>query len=429
MKIKLALTVFFLSLFSFLLAAQIHAISVSAEQTNPITSGVVGYFRMNEASWSGTIKDVLDSSGLNNSGKAIGGTNTTSLGKFDRAGSFDGVNDRVDIPDSGTLSPSKITVATWVKINSYLGNYPRLISKLGSFELIMYTYPGGQGRIEWDIRIPQETDISTPFANKLNLGVWTHVAATFDGSSSKLYINGAKVAQKNNLSGNIAQTSHPLTIGDESAFGGRNINADIDEALVYNKALTESEIQALYNYQPSSSILTASKRVFLTSTTYHGDGYSAGFGGLSGADAKCQERANTANLGGNWKAWLSDSSVSASSRMTHSSVPYKLLNGTVIADSWSDLTSLKPDGSFLKHAIDVTELGTNYYPLVWTNTQPDGSITESNSIFTCVDWQQSYGGLTAYVGAPGINDFLGQKWTSYFRQDCYKPAALYCFEQ
>lgn len=254
MKIKLALTVFFLSIFSFLLATQIYIVSVSAQQinpiTSPITSGVVGYFKMNAASWSGTLRDIFDSSGLKNHGKAINGANTIPLGKFDRAGSFDGINDRIDIPNSGTLSPKKITVATWVKIKSYSGNYPRLVTKLGSYELIMYTYPGGQGKVEWDIKIPQETDISTPLANKLNLGVWTHVAATYDGSSSKLYINGIKVAQKTNLSGDIAYTSHPVTIGDHSTWGGRNINADIDEVLIYNKALTESQIQALYNYQP-----------------------------------------------------------------------------------------------------------------------------------------------------------------------------------
>src|SRR3989344_7858176 len=49
---------------------------------------------------------------------------------------------------------------------------------------------------------------------------------------------------------------------------------------------------------------TCTKYVFLTSTIYDGN-----LGGISGADAKCQARANTFNLGGTWKAWISDSNT------------------------------------------------------------------------------------------------------------------------
>lgn len=167
---------------------------------------------------------------------------------------------------------------------------------------------------------------------------------------------------------------------------------------------------------------TAFNRVFITSTTYDGN-----LGGLSGADAKCQERSNAASLGGTWKAWLSDSNTSAGSRLSHSSLPYILLNGTLVANNWADLTSFKPDRSLLRHAIDVTELGTSFYPLVWTNTLYDGSIAPS--ITSCGNWQATTTGTTAYVGAPGIDDFLGPPWTSYVTRDCYRQAALYCFEQ
>ncbi|MDZ4247347.1 MAG: DUF1554 domain-containing protein, partial [Dehalococcoidia bacterium] len=76
----------------------------------------------------------------------------------------------------------------------------------------------------------------------------------------------------------------------------------------------------------------AGKRVFVTAATYNGN-----LGGLSGADAKCQASANAVNLGGTWKAWLSDSNTSAGSRLNHSDSPYRLLNGTTIANNWDDL--------------------------------------------------------------------------------------------
>ena len=106
----------------------------------------------------------------------------------------------------------------------------------------------------------------------------------------------------------------------------------------------------------------SSNRVFVTSTNYTGN-----LGGLAGADAKCQERANAANLGGTWKIWLSDTTGSPSTRFTKSSNPYKLLNGTTIANNWSDLT----DGT-LQNPLNMTELGTTVQTSTWTNTKING---------------------------------------------------------
>ncbi|TSC66687.1 MAG: hypothetical protein CEO21_126, partial [Microgenomates group bacterium Gr01-1014_80] len=90
------------------------------------------------------------------------------------------------------------------------------------------------------------------------------------------------------------------------------------------------------------------KRVFETSLTYDGN-----LGGLAGADSKCQTLADTSGRGGTWKAWLSDSATSVSSRFTHATVSYKLLNGTTIANDWNNLTS----GTILA-PINLTEILT-----------------------------------------------------------------------
>ena len=51
-------------------------------------------------------------------------------------------------------------------------------------------------------------------------------------------------------------------------------------------------------------------RVFITSTTSHGD-----FGGLAGADSRCQDRALAVGMGMNWKAWISTTTVNAKDRV------------------------------------------------------------------------------------------------------------------
>src|SRR5262249_23852873 len=83
------------------------------------------------------------------------------------------------------------------------------------------------------------------------------------------------------------------------------------------------------------------KLVFVSSTTYTGN-----LGGLSGADAKCQSLATSAGHTGTFKAWLSDDLVDAKSRLTHAMMPYVLVDGTIVATGFNDLTS-----GTLRHAI------------------------------------------------------------------------------
>jgi len=167
--------------------------------------------------------------------------------------------------------------------------------------------------------------------------------------------------------------------------------------------------------------LQPAKRVFITSTTYQGD-----LGGLSGADQRCLDRANAANLcGGNcpagsFKAWLSSSSVSARDRLSHNTGPYKLINGTILADSWQYLI----DGS-INTAIALTEI--NSPPpsgLVWTNTNTDGTLFGDNA--------QSCGSWTSTVGSGVVGNSYqsGTSWSNSGGTSlCSGYFPLYCFEQ
>ena len=96
----------------------------------------------------------------------------------------------------------------------------------------------------------------------------------------------------------------------------------------------------------------ASSTVFVTSTRYNGN-----LGGLAGADAICQERAEAAGLApGIYLAWLSVDSGSAGTPLTRfvqSPGPYTLVDGTtIVANNWADLT----DG-FLAASISLDENG------------------------------------------------------------------------
>jgi hypothetical protein len=156
--------------------------------------------------------------------------------------------------------------------------------------------------------------------------------------------------------------------------------------------------------------------VFTTSQTYNG-----ALGGLAGADAKCQASADAAGFGGSWKAWLSDSSISASSRLSQSSNPYSLINGTIIANNWSDLT----DGS-LRAPINITETGGAVSDYIFTNTGIAGQ-TYYSGYGSCGNWTST--GDSYIVGWSGSS---ASAWTDYWgggSRWCHFPARLYCFEQ
>jgi len=157
-------------------------------------------------------------------------------------------------------------------------------------------------------------------------------------------------------------------------------------------------------------------RVFVTSTTYTGK-----LGGLSGADAKCQARADAAGLGGTWVAWLSDSTTNAKDRIPDTNVGYYRLDGVKVADNKADLT----DGN-IDNPINVNEEGTSYSSgIVRTGTKSDGTV----DTYTCNDWTTD--SSTSYGGIGDITK-TDNRWTDYwpdfYTANCLHWRALYCFE-
>jgi hypothetical protein len=159
--------------------------------------------------------------------------------------------------------------------------------------------------------------------------------------------------------------------------------------------------------------------VFVSSTEQTGD-----LGGLAGADAICQRLAQAARLPGTYRAWISTGSASPATRFARSTAPYTLVDGTVIAANWDDLTS-----GGLRHAIDQAETGSaaNLGDTVWSNTLPDGTPAGSTPEAHCGNWTAAGGGDDGHVGIPFSTE---EDWTyTHTRMYCVFPQRLYCFQQ
>ena len=164
-------------------------------------------------------------------------------------------------------------------------------------------------------------------------------------------------------------------------------------------------------------------------------GYRSNLQGLTGADQLCRELAATAGLPGTYLAWLSDSTGSPSSRFVRATVPYTLVNGTVIANNWADLT----DGT-ITSPITVTETGGFNDKQVWTNTRANGTPGSDRMYTTtapdgehCFNWTYDNSFYNTYLGFPFS---LDANWTDFETRPCHEdfgsvpaPWGLYCFQQ
>lgn len=184
-----------------------------------------------------------------------------------------------------------------------------------------------------------------------------------------------------------------------------------------NSTLACSGSRRLYCFQQADDPVGSHKKIFITSTAYNGN-----LGGLAGADTKCQTAADSQSLGGTYKAWISGESggTSAASRLAHASVPYRMVDGTRIADDWTDLVD-----STLDTGIVLDEAGGESLNVdVWTNTYEDGSMDSFSG--GCTDWTVGTSGGSGGYGRTGIADL---EWTNYNTKTCNNTARLICVEQ
>lgn len=163
--------------------------------------------------------------------------------------------------------------------------------------------------------------------------------------------------------------------------------------------------------------------VFVTTSEWTG----SGIGGIAGADAKCATAASSASLDGTYKAWIAtDATNDPESRFPQSSLPYKMVDGTLIANDWADLTDgVGASTGGLITQINLTESGTlvdgDGIDATKTGVTGDGTSTGTD----CSDWGSTSGSGTA--GSTG--SFAGDGWTDISDSTCAAAGHLYCFQQ
>ncbi|MFH0949349.1 MAG: LamG domain-containing protein, partial [Candidatus Aenigmatarchaeota archaeon] len=225
-----------------------------------------GYWKFDETS--GTTSG--DSSGNGNDGRYDGGIFNDGIimngapfttGKYGHGLNFNAINYFVEVPDSNVLSPSQFTLSAWIKWDGarYTDDrtFAAIISKGyyggGEYTILMARdsantktninfYVGGQ-LLTWE-----NSDINTN---------WHLITATFNDTNATIYFDG--IPKNSTILPIAVSTDYAMRIGHETTTFSYPWGGAIDEVRIYNRALSQQEIQEDMNSaQPVNTGLVAS---------------------------------------------------------------------------------------------------------------------------------------------------------------------------
>jgi hypothetical protein len=243
-----------------------------------------------------------EGTGMTTSDAVAGGTGTLqngatwTTGKSSTAVNMDGADDYISLPRID-VTGSAITLSAWVKNSSFpTGVEQRFVSKAydssqdRTYWMLGQTTAGGQNRLQFRLKAGGSTATLTASTGTLPLNTWYHAAATYDGSTMRLYLNGTEVGSVAE-SGSISRGRNvPVNLG-RSPEGSNYLSGTIDDVRIYSSALTAAEVAALAgttaptsptpsNQPPSVSLtapasgatFTAPASITLTATASDTDG-------------------------------------------------------------------------------------------------------------------------------------------------------------
>ena len=171
----------------------------------------------------------------------------TSTGLVGAALSFDG-NVHVKVPHAPELAPAAVTMEAWVYPTAFGGRNQIVVRQSGVKDTYGLALGNGVPQF-WTSHVPATNNQVLSADRALPPEQWSHLAATFSGGVKRLYVNGSLAASASGYTALAYDTpTVPLLIGAGLNSGVPTFrwNGKIDEAAIYNRALTVNEVEQVY---------------------------------------------------------------------------------------------------------------------------------------------------------------------------------------
>ncbi|MFC1476604.1 LamG-like jellyroll fold domain-containing protein [Fibrobacterota bacterium] len=206
----------------------------------------VGWWHFSEGSGS----TLTDASGCSNTGTIHGAE--WVAGMSGKELSFDGADDYVDCGSDPILLPAdQLSLSLWVKPDKW-EDQGRIITKptnphgqSGYYDYYAL-FCRGDADLNFRLTINGQDVLVFSTTGNVKIDEWNHIAAVYDGSCMKLYINDTLAGANDYVSGSLSYDDTPLCLGNSPYMEGEAYSGLIDEAAVYNAALDSVQIHAIY---------------------------------------------------------------------------------------------------------------------------------------------------------------------------------------
>ncbi|MHC4536214.1 MAG: LamG domain-containing protein [Planctomycetota bacterium] len=221
-----------------------------------IKSDLISHWKFDEGS--GTM--ARDSAGINDG--TLKGDATWAEGWVIGAVEFDGDDDYVDCGEGiafNTVCRDVITLAAWVKPNPTIGpawggiifrGWGNQFGDIDPYDTFALYYHRTNERMGFKTNGTSPTWVASADGSATDLfdGEWHHTAAVYDGAEKVIYLDSVEILRE----GATGQISIGLETGRVLIGGGRDVDpmvnefgGRIDEARIYDRALTQEEIVAV----------------------------------------------------------------------------------------------------------------------------------------------------------------------------------------
>ena len=210
-------------------------------QSATVKPGLVAAYNFD----AGQGSSVADLSGNSNVG-VVSRATWAANGRFGRALAFNGVDSWVTVNYAPSLDLTRgMTLEAWVYPTAAQSGWRDIIMKEKSSGAVYYLTANSTENFPTTGVFAGGAEQILYGKSTLPIATWSHLAATYDGISQKLFLNGVLVASRNQANP-IEISTGPLRIGGDSVWG-EYFNGLIDEVRIYRRALSAGEIQADMN--------------------------------------------------------------------------------------------------------------------------------------------------------------------------------------
>jgi hypothetical protein len=223
----------------------------SAERSSPnagigvqATEGLIAHWALDEAT--GTF--AADAAGGYSATLAIGAT--WSTGWLGSGVTLDGTRGYVAAPIID-VPGSALTLAAWVKNTAFpSGEDQRIISKSSNtakqtyYWVLSHAKRGRRNLLSFRLRTSTGSTTLIADTGDLQANSWYHAAATYDGVTMHLYLNGIEVGRTSKAGVIATNAAVPVDIGRDPN-GSNYLSGVVDEVRIYNRALTAADITAV----------------------------------------------------------------------------------------------------------------------------------------------------------------------------------------